>query len=138
MHHLLQGISADEVAWLSASTGHFPVRVNVSEHVKRRRLAEELLFWLYDGFVIPLIRVSPCWLSVFPLPPPWRNEVLIVECAQNAFYVTETGTTRNKTVYFRLDDWADVCKPVLRSLRHDNLRKLSQVCPRRDSQDACF
>jgi hypothetical protein len=46
---------------------------------------------------------------------------------QNAFYVTETGTTRNQTVYFRLDDWAEVCKPVLRSLRKHTLKKLSQV-----------
>lgn len=57
MHHLLQGISADDIPWLHASTGDLRSRVNVSEHVKRRRLVEELLFWLYDGFVIPLIRV---------------------------------------------------------------------------------
>lgn len=58
---------------------------------------------------------------------PEKHKCLSVRYPQNAFYVTETGTTRNKTVYFRLDDWAEICKPVLRSLRHDNLKKLSQV-----------
>ncbi|KAI5453708.1 Telomerase reverse transcriptase [Naganishia albida] len=99
MHHMLQGIASDKISWLSSSRED-PSRLNASEHVKRRQLVDELAFWFYDGFLIPLIR--------------------------NAFYVTETGTTRNKTVYFRLDDWAEVCKPVLRSLRHDNLKKLSQ------------
>jgi telomerase reverse transcriptase len=57
IHHLLQGISVDEFSWLHSSSGQNGGRVNVSEHVTRRRLVEELVFWLYDGFLIPLIRV---------------------------------------------------------------------------------
>lgn len=58
IHHLLQGISVDEISWLHSSGGQNGARVNVSEHVTRRRLVEELFFWLYDGFLIPLIRVK--------------------------------------------------------------------------------
>lgn len=57
MHYMLQHIAHDEVSWLW-STGDGPVRTNASEHIKRRQLVEELLFWFYDGFLLPLIRVS--------------------------------------------------------------------------------
>lgn len=56
MHHMLQGIAPDQVPWLSSSP-EASSRINASENVKRRQLVEELLFWLYDGFLIPLIRV---------------------------------------------------------------------------------
>jgi telomerase reverse transcriptase len=62
IHHLLQGISVDEFSWLHSSSGQNGGRVNVSEHVTRRRLVEELVFWLYDGFLIPLIRVRSTYL----------------------------------------------------------------------------
>jgi telomerase reverse transcriptase len=57
MHYMLQHIAHDQVSWLWPS-GDGLVRTNASERVKRRQLVEELLFWFYDGFLIPLIRVS--------------------------------------------------------------------------------
>lgn len=50
----------------------------MSEHVKRKRLVEELLFWLYDGFVIPLLRVSSWAGTRVPnvVKDPWVECVL--------------------------------------------------------------
>lgn len=36
---------------------------------------------------------------------------------QNTFYVTESAILRNRTVYFRLDDWEELCMPLVRKMR---------------------
>lgn len=32
-------------------------RVSVSDSLKRRELLEEFLFWYFDGFILPLLKV---------------------------------------------------------------------------------
>lgn len=58
IHHMLQGFAADDLVWLGASPAQPQGRTSQSDHLKRRQLLEELVFWFYDGFLMPLIRVS--------------------------------------------------------------------------------
>jgi hypothetical protein len=60
LHHVLQGFSTSECDWLippgeGARKQH---RVSVTDSLKRRELLEEFLFWFYDSFLLPLLRVS--------------------------------------------------------------------------------
>jgi hypothetical protein len=60
LHHVLQGFSTAECDWLippGAAALHQP-RVSVTDSLKRRELLEEFMFWYFDSFVIPLIKVS--------------------------------------------------------------------------------
>lgn len=79
MHHMLQGIASDKISWLSSSRED-PSRLNASEHVKRRQLVDELAFWFYDGFLIPLIRVGYESLLEMARRHGMLTVFLIIEC----------------------------------------------------------
>ena len=59
LHDVLQGFSSSDCDWLippgpGARQQH---RVCVSDAVKRKELLEEFLFWFFDSFLLPLIKV---------------------------------------------------------------------------------
>ena len=58
VHQLVQNFSTSECEWLAGPHSTEQKRVSVSDAIKRRELLEEFLFWYFDGFLIPLIRVS--------------------------------------------------------------------------------
>lgn len=60
LHHLLQGFSTSDCEWLMpcGKRSHLQGRVSVSDALKRRELLEEFMFWYFDGFLMPLLKVS--------------------------------------------------------------------------------
>jgi telomerase reverse transcriptase len=59
LHSLLQGFKVMDCAWL-APAGFVPgARVTEGDARKRRELLAEFLWWLFDGFLIPLLKVGP-------------------------------------------------------------------------------
>jgi len=59
LHDVLQGFSSSDCDWLippgpGAKQQH---RVCVSDAVKRKELLEEFLFWFFDSFLLPLVKV---------------------------------------------------------------------------------
>jgi telomerase reverse transcriptase len=56
LHRILQGFSTSECDWLMPPGPQ--LRVSVSDALKRRELLEEFLFWYFDGFILPLLKVS--------------------------------------------------------------------------------
>ena len=56
LHHLLQGFSTTACDWLGPSN-HKATRVSESDMRKRRELLEEFVFWYFDGFLVPLLKV---------------------------------------------------------------------------------
>lgn len=59
LHSVMQGMSTSECDWL------LPLRKpgqqyyhNSVESLKRRELLEEFIFWYFDQFVLPLLKVS--------------------------------------------------------------------------------
>ncbi|PPQ76240.1 hypothetical protein CVT26_008148 [Gymnopilus dilepis] len=73
LHHILQNFSTTACDWLSPSSHQD--RVSVSDSLKRRELLEDFLFWYFDSFVMPLLRVRissllrPQALNSFCRPP---------------------------------------------------------------------
>lgn len=59
LHHVLQGFTTTDCDWLipRGAPGCYHGRVPVTDSLKRRELLEEFMFWYFDSFVIPLIKV---------------------------------------------------------------------------------
>ena len=58
LHSVLQGFSTQECDWLlprNHAARH--QRPSVTDAIKRRELVEEFLYWYFDSFVIPVLRV---------------------------------------------------------------------------------
>lgn len=62
-----------------------------SDHDKRKEIFLELVYWVFDSFLIPLIRSN--------------------------FHVTESNAHRNRLFYFRHDVWRMLAEPSLSNLR---------------------
>lgn len=58
LHNVLQGFSIGECDWLLPPR-NLELQTNPSqaESLKRRELLEEFLFWYFDSFVLPLLKV---------------------------------------------------------------------------------
>jgi telomerase reverse transcriptase len=60
LHFLLQGFSTADCEWLMppGEKAREQGRVCVSDSLKRRELLEEFMFWYFDGFLMPLLKVG--------------------------------------------------------------------------------
>ncbi|KAG7089455.1 hypothetical protein E1B28_011140 [Marasmius oreades] len=99
LHHVLQGLSTTACDWLlPPGDGQKQLRVPATDALKRRELMEDFIFWLFDSFIISLIRTT--------------------------FYVTESSAFRNRLLYFRHDDWNVLCAPLLKDLSAQKFKKI--------------
>jgi len=55
VHTLVQGLRINDFTWLALGVGP---RVPPQEATKRRQLVGEFMYWLFEQFLIPLLRVS--------------------------------------------------------------------------------
>lgn len=102
LHQLAQSFRFTDVDWAfppaSISRNR---RLTRQEAEDRKKLVLELLYWLFDGLLIPLLRTT--------------------------FYVTETAAYRNKVLYFRQDDWHVLSRPVLGQLKESVFEPLTRA-----------
>lgn len=76
LHRVLQGFSTSDCEWLMPP-GRAALRqgrVSVSDSLKRRELLEDFVFWYFDSFVIPLLKVRLSPLSFIILDKGWYLE----------------------------------------------------------------
>ncbi|WWC92913.1 uncharacterized protein L201_007875 [Kwoniella dendrophila CBS 6074] len=99
LHSLVQGVRSKDFEWLTIHSD-IKQRVNVTEAEKRSSLAADLVLWIFEGFLIPLLR--------------------------NTFYITETSTTRYETVFYIHEEWKKATKPHLEGLKTDLLVELNK------------
>ncbi|WVQ75065.1 hypothetical protein IAR50_004674 [Cryptococcus sp. DSM 104548] len=99
IHSILQDIRINEFEWLTL--GEEGQRVNQAEMEKRRRLVVDLLKWIFEGVLIPLLK--------------------------NTFYITESANTRYETIYFMHDDWSRAAMPHFEGLKKKLLESLTQA-----------
>ena len=97
LHDVLQSIKVDDVAWLKPKNGSKANRLSATDFAKRKDLIAELLYYLFDSFLIPLIR--------------------------GHFHVTESGAHRNQLFYFQHDVWKAISEPALSSLKASMLEE---------------
>ena len=102
LHQIAQSFRFTDVDWaLPSRAVTRKRRLSRQEAEERKRLVLELLYWLFDGLVIPLLRTT--------------------------FYITETAAYRNKVLYFRQDDWHVLSRPVLGQLKESIFEPLTRA-----------
>ncbi len=69
LHNLVEKIRIKSITWLSLPKSKEFARIPLSDMQKRKNMFYEFLYWVINGFVIPLLRTT--------------------------FYVTETGPFKN-------------------------------------------
>ena len=97
VHDVLQDIKIRGIQWLAPLNVDDGSRLSNTDFAKRTELMAELLYYVFDSFLIPLIR--------------------------GHFHVTESGIHRNQLFYFRHDVWRAMSEPALSSLK-DNMLQL--------------
>lgn len=95
LHDVLQGFRISEISWLAAHADILRSKLSKTDFMKRRELMAELLYYLFDSFLIPLLRSN--------------------------FYVTEWSEHRNQVLFFRQDVWQAITDPALQSLKEKML-----------------
>ena len=88
---ILIALQISNLAWLRPPGQMEATKMAKSDHDKRREILLELLYWVFDSFLIPLIRSN--------------------------FHVTESNVHRNRLFYFRHDVWRMLVEPSLSKLR---------------------
>ena len=102
LHHIAQGIRITDCHWLlPANRRALKQRPTAEEMEKRRCVLNELIYYLFDSILIPLLRTS--------------------------FYATESAAFRNRTLFFRQDDWLNVSAPVLDKLKATAFEPVSKA-----------
>ena len=120
LYRVLQEFSTTDCDWLipPGKPGCYHGRVPVTDSLKRRELLEEFLFWYFDSFVIPLIKV--------------REHLMLQKrrftiTFQTTFYVTDSSAFRNQVLYFRQDDWETLCAPLIDQLSEKTFKEIEKV-----------
>ncbi|KAG6908673.1 hypothetical protein DXG01_003687 [Tephrocybe rancida] len=103
LHHVVQGFGTSSCDWLMppGDGARQQSRVAVSDALKRRELLEDFIFWYFDSFVSNLLKTN--------------------------FYITETSAFRNRVLYFRHDDWAAMCAPLIERLSCGTFLKMTDT-----------
>lgn len=91
LHQVTQGIKVTSIPWLRLPGGQASRTVSASDLEARRSLLSELLYYIFDSILIPLLRTN--------------------------FYITESSAHRNRIFYFRHDVWRRLAEPHLSRLK---------------------
>lgn len=79
------------VLWLRLPGQDETTKMARTDSKKRNEIFQEFVYWVFDSFLIPLIRSN--------------------------FYVTESSAHRNRLLYFRHDVWRMLTEPSLSTLK---------------------
>ncbi|THZ99468.1 hypothetical protein D6C82_05157 [Aureobasidium pullulans] len=90
LHEVAQNIKISKISWLRPPGELQGCKLAASDFNKRKDIFAELLYYLFDSFLVPLISSN--------------------------FYVTESSIYRNRLLYFRHDVWQKLSEPALKSL----------------------
>lgn len=99
LHDVLHRMSLSDIDWLTPPRLDQSNRLSATDFAKRKELMAELLYYVFDSFLIPLIR--------------------------GHFHVTESNVQRNQLFYFRHDVWQEMSEPALSSLKQNMLEECS-------------
>lgn len=90
LHDIVQDVGMRGTKWLGMRHEDGSAKMSRTDFSKRKEIMAELLYYIFDSYLIPLIR--------------------------GHFHVTESGSGRNRLYYFRHDVWKAMSEPALASL----------------------
>ncbi|KAL5121967.1 Telomerase reverse transcriptase [Pleosporales sp. CAS-2024a] len=91
LHQVTQKLEITGVTWLQQPGENPSAKLAKSDLDKRKELFLEFIYWVFDSFLIPLIRSN--------------------------FHVTESSVHKNRLFYFRHDVWRMLTEPSLTRLK---------------------
>lgn len=91
LHQVTQKLKIASVPWLKPPSQTPESKMAKTDFVKRQEIFMEFIYYIFDSFLIPLIRSN--------------------------FHVTESNAHRNRLFYFRHDVWRMLSEPSLMSLK---------------------
>lgn len=89
------------MAWLTPPHVTRAGNIAASDMQKRREIFQELLYYIFDSLLIPLIRSN--------------------------FHVTESNSHQNRLFYFRHDAWRSISEPTLSILKLSTFEELNTL-----------
>lgn len=89
------------IPWLCPAEAVHNAKMSLSDFSKRKEIFAELIYYLFDSFLIPLIRSN--------------------------FHVTESSTDKNKLFYFRHDVWKRLTEPTIAELKLTMLEEMGKA-----------
>lgn len=98
LHDLLEGLKVSSIPWLRSPKSKATERIAKSDFEARKSLLAEAMYFLIDGYLIPLIRSN--------------------------FHVTESNNHRNRLFYFRHDIWRAISEPAMLELKSNLFEEL--------------
>ncbi len=105
LHEVAQGLSLTCIPWLRPPKVAESANMSQSDRKKRLELLLEVVYYIFDSLLIPLIRSN--------------------------FYVTESNTHRNQLFYFRHDLWRKISEPSLTLLKIKMFEEMRPVTARK-------
>ncbi|KAI7488359.1 hypothetical protein KC351_g2021, partial [Hortaea werneckii] len=106
MHDVLQPLQITDIDWLVPPGAQSNARLSSTDYAKRKELMAELMYYLFDSFLIPLVR--------------------------GTFHVTESSAHRNHLYYFRHDVWKAMSEPALTRLKETMFEECSTTAVKTD------
>jgi telomerase reverse transcriptase len=100
LHQVCQRLRLNCIAWLCPRGTAIARKMSQPERKKRLELLWELVYYVFDSYIIPLI--------------------------QSNFYVTESGPRRNHVFFFRHDVWRKLAEPNLSMLKQGLYQELTR------------
>ena len=99
LHGIVQGMRLNSIAWLDHPETVAENKRPASDTAKRTEIFQELLYYIFDSFLMPLLRSN--------------------------FYITESSTDRYRLFYFRHDVWRQVTASSVATLQESMLHRMS-------------
>jgi telomerase reverse transcriptase len=96
LHDVLQDIHISAITWLRPHENE--TKMCQSDFNKRKEIFAELIYYLFDSFVIPLVRSN--------------------------FHVTESNVHKNRLFYFRQDVWRQITEPTIAELKSNMFEEM--------------
>jgi telomerase reverse transcriptase len=90
LHEIVNQLKISSIPWLQPPNC-CASSMSRSDFEKRKELAAEFVYYLFDSYLVPLIRSN--------------------------FHVTESNKDKNRLFYFRLDVWQNITQPAMQKLK---------------------
>lgn len=103
LQNFLEGLRVTDMDWPRPAKVRTADGMSASDRAKRHELLAEFVYWLVDGFLVPLVR--------------------------SHFYVTETSGLggAGSLYYFRQDVWSQISRPALSALRNSMFEHIPEA-----------
>jgi telomerase reverse transcriptase len=96
LHEIVNQLKISAIPWLIPPGCHS--NMSRSDFEKRKELIAEFVYYLFDSYLIPLIRSN--------------------------FHVTESNKDKNRLFYFRLDVWQKITLPAMQQLKRSMFKEI--------------